>query len=223
LTCSAASAGSALGCTGPGCAPARSARLIPLPAECLPGIGKVCPSTTTSVPCPPPGCAAMGCRGPNCSAAVSLARMSALPARLRGSGASVRACGLTWRAWCVSADRSGWWLRTFLAYEAGARTRCCLTWRLRTTPAGRWWWVLSMPAPRIEGAGCGWWRKPLLPTLVARDWKHGSLHQQKRRRACQLNDAVGGRLHPGYAEWIMGFPEGWTEPVRRAFGRSGTR
>ncbi len=105
-------------------------------------------------------------------------------------------------------------MRTFLACEAGARTGCCLTWMLRATPAGRWWWVLSMPAPRTGGAACGWWRKPLLPTVVARDWKHGSLRQQGRRRACQLSDAVGGRLHPGYAEWMMGFPEGWTESAR---------
>ena len=68
-----------------------------------------------------------------------------------------------------------------------------------------------MPAHRTGAPACGWWRKPLLPTLVARDWKHGSVRQQERRRACQLNDAVGGRLHPRYAEWVMGFPLGWAE------------
>ncbi len=213
MTYSAASAGSASGCIGLECGPARSARPIHSPAPCSPGIGPACPSTTTYASCLPPGCAPMGCHGPDCSAAASRARTSASPARPRGSRASVRACGPTWRAWCVSADRVGWWLRTFLACEAGARTGCCLTWKLRVTPAGRWWWVLSMPAPRIDEAACGWWRKALLPTLVARDWKHGSLRQQGRRRACQLNDAVGGRMHPGYAEWMMGFPDGWTEFV----------
>jgi len=67
-----------------------------------------------------------------------------------------------------------------------------------------------MPARPIAGHGCGWWRKPYLPTVVARDWKAGSAAQRERRRACQLNDAVGGRLHPQYAEWMMGFPPGWT-------------
>jgi len=213
LTYSAASAGSALGCIGPECGRGRSAKPIHSPAGCLAATGPAWSSMTTSARCRPPSCAPTGCRGLDCSAAGSRAKTSALPAGLRGSRASVRACGPTWRAWCVSADRVGWWLRTFLACEAGARTGCCLIWTLRATPAGRWWWVLSMPAPRTGGAAFGWWRKPLLPTVVARDWKHGSLRQQGRRRACQLSDAVGGRLHPGYAEWMMGFPEGWTGSV----------
>ena len=49
-------------------------------------------------------------------------------------------------------------------------------------------------------------------TRVARDWKHGSAGQRSRRRACQLNDAVGGRLHPAFAEWMMGFPLRWSDP-----------
>ncbi len=69
-----------------------------------------------------------------------------------------------------------------------------------------------MPAPRTGVRACGWWPKTLLPTPVARDWKWGSAAQQGRRRACQLNDAVGGRLNPSYAEWMMGFPPGWTSP-----------
>jgi len=220
LTCSAASAASASDCTGPGCAQRRSARPIPSPAPSSPGTGPACPSTAMSAPSLPLGCAPTGCPGRICFAAGSPARTSASPAGRRGSRARVRACGPTWRAWCVSADRAGWWLRTFLACEAGARTGCCLSWRLRATPAGRWWWVLSMPAPRTGGAAYGWWRKPLLPTVVARDWKHGSLRQQGRRRACQLNDAVGGRLSPHYAEWMMGFPAGWIETGGRASGHS---
>lgn len=76
-----------------------------------------------------------------------------------------------------------------------------------------------MPAPRIGGRACGWWPKPLLPTVVARDWKHGSARQRGRRRACQLSDAVGGRLSPGYAEWMMGFPPGWTDVSDPALDR----
>jgi len=67
-----------------------------------------------------------------------------------------------------------------------------------------------MPAPRTGDAGFGSWRKTLLPTPLARDWKCGSPAQRSRRRACQLNDLAGGLLHPGYVEWIMGFPSGWT-------------
>ena len=220
MTCSAASAGSASDCIGPGCGPGPSARPIPSRARRSLATGPARRSMTTSAPCRPPGCKQMECRGPGWSAAGSPVKTSASPAAGRGSAVSVRACGPTWRAWCVSADRVGWWLRTFLACEAGARTGCCLIWTLRATPAGRWWWVLSMPALHIGAAGYGWWRKPLLPTPVARDWKHGSLRQQGRRRACQLNDAVGGRLHPDYAEWMMGFPQGWTDSGTPHPGRS---
>ena len=211
LTYSAESAASVLDCTGQACVRLRSAKPRHSLAGYSPGIGPACPSTPTSAPCPPPGCARTGCRGRTSCAAVSPARMSALPGKAQGSRAGVRACGPTWRAWSVSADRTGYWLRTFLAFEAGARTGCSLSWKLRATPAGRSWWVLSMPAHRTGVPGCGWWRKPLLPTPVARDWKHGSPRQQNRRRACQLNDAVGGRLHPAFAEWIMGFPPRWSE------------
>jgi hypothetical protein len=67
-----------------------------------------------------------------------------------------------------------------------------------------------MPEHRTEGAACSWWRKPLLPTPLARDWKCGSPAQRARRRACQLNDAAGGLLNPAYLEWMMGFPDEWT-------------
>ena len=212
LTYSAASADSASDCTGPACGPSRSARPRPSRGGCSPGTGPASPFMATSAPCPPPGCMRTGCRGRTSCAAASHARTSASPGAAQASRAGVRACGPTWRAWSVSADRTGWWLRTFLAFEAGARTGCSLSWRLRATPAGRSWWVLSMPARRTGVPGCGWWRKPLLPTPVARDWKHGSAGQRGRRRACQLNDAVGGRLHPVFAEWMMGFPLKWSEP-----------
>ncbi len=209
-TCSAASAAKALGCTGPGCGRWRSARPIPSRAASCAGTGPAFPSMTTYAPCPPPGCGRAGCRGRGSSAAASPARTAASRAGAREWQGRARACGPTWLAWSPSCDRAGWWLRTSLASEAAGRTECCVTWRLRATPAGRSWWVLSMPAPRTGGRACGWWRKALLPTPVARDWKWGSASQRGRRRACQLSDAVGGRLNPGYAEWMMGFPPGWT-------------
>ena len=214
MTYSAESAGSVSGCTGLGCARTHSARAIRLPARSSAAIGPVCPCMTIFARCPPCGCTLMAYRGLGCSAAASPAKTSASRVAGRASRVSARGCGPTWRASCVSADRVGWWLRTFLACEAGVRTGCCLTWRLRATPAGRSWWVLSMPALRTGAAACGWWRKPFLPTDVALDRKHVSVTKKKRRRACQLNDAVGGLLHPGYAEWMMGFPQGWTGSVQ---------
>ena len=52
------------------------------------------------------------------------------------------------------------------------------------------------------------------PTPTSRDWRTGSQNQEKR---CHLNDIVSvkeknnGKLNPGWVEWLMGFPIGWTE------------
>ena len=176
---------------------------------CCGRIGRECRCIGISGRCRPAGCSGTGCHGLPCCAAGSPARTSAWPGGVRGSMVYGPGCGSRWRAWSPSADRVGWWLRTSLACEAGGRTGSWPTWRLRATPGGRSWWVLSMPGHRTGGPGCGWW-PGLLPTVVARDWKAGSVRQQGRRRACQLNDALGGRLHPAFAEWMMGFPSGWT-------------
>ena len=48
----------------------------------------------------------------------------------------------------------------------------------------------------------------LLPTLVARDSKGpGPTHTKGGR---DLPSEAGGHLSPSFAEWLMGFPEGWT-------------
>ena len=68
-----------------------------------------------------------------------------------------------------------------------------------------------MPAHPTAANAFGSSPASFLPTPRARDWKWGSPAQRHRRRACPLNDVVGGRLNPAYVEWVMGFPPGWTE------------
>jgi len=54
----------------------------------------------------------------------------------------------------------------------------------------------------------------LLPTLVARDSKGpGPTHTRAGRDLPQL---LGGHLSPTFCEWLMGFPQHWTEPIRNA-------
>ncbi len=57
-----------------------------------------------------------------------------------------------------------------------------------------------------------------LPTPTARDWKTGhkvTNHEKNRTpngHSCQINDLIhGGQLNPTWVEWLMGFPEGWTD------------
>ncbi len=209
-TYSAASGGSVSAYIGRVCGRGHSANRIQLRGVCSRGIGQASRSIPISDAWMPLGCGRMACRCQTCSAAGSRVRTSASRGGVPAWMGSGRDFGPRWRAWSPSADRAGWWLRTSLGCEAAARTGCSARWRLWATPAGRSWWVLLMPEHPTGGHGFGWWRKPFLPTPVARDWKWGSRAQIGRRRACQLNDAVGGRLHPGFVEWMMGFPEGWT-------------
>ncbi len=60
----------------------------------------------------------------------------------------------------------------------------------------RMWLVAQSVAADAGGAG-----------LEA--WQRAAAGPEAR---CQLNDAVGGRLQPEFAEWLMGFPPGWTGP-----------
>ena len=58
------------------------------------------------------------------------------------------------------------------------------------------------------------------PISRANDWKGGFLHDTKsNRKECDfyLPDKVNkleqtsGQLNPTWVEWLMGFPEGWTD------------
>jgi hypothetical protein len=51
----------------------------------------------------------------------------------------------------------------------------------------------------------------LLPTLTAQDAKNNGGPAQFRRNTLPLNALLGGPLNPEYAEWLMGFPRGWTD------------
>jgi len=57
--------------------------------------------------------------------------------------------------------------------------------------------------------------RSLWPTPAARDYKDsaGAKSQAERGRTAgdSLGVSVGGALNPTWVEWLMGFPEGWTD------------
>ncbi len=56
------------------------------------------------------------------------------------------------------------------------------------------------------------WSGEKFATPQARDYRSGSLARwNDPRRSRNLNDQVGGLLNPDWTEWLMGWPEGWTE------------
>jgi len=52
----------------------------------------------------------------------------------------------------------------------------------------------------------------LLPTPCARDWKdNGKSPAELARNTKTLATHAGGQLNPTWVEWLMGFPDGWTD------------
>ncbi len=63
--------------------------------------------------------------------------------------------------------------------------------------------------PAIEGS-----ESSLLPTITSRDHKGGTVERvengnPKRALDCEMQ-VLGLKLQPAFAEWMMGFPPGWT-------------
>ena len=54
----------------------------------------------------------------------------------------------------------------------------------------------------------------LLPTVTARDWRSPGRQDHPRllkTKGLPLPEVIGTRLTPEFCEWMMGFPEGWSE------------
>lgn len=50
-----------------------------------------------------------------------------------------------------------------------------------------------------------------LPTLTVQDAENNGPPSQMKRNSLPLNAVVGGSLNPTWAEWLMGWPIGWTD------------
>ena len=58
-----------------------------------------------------------------------------------------------------------------------------------------------------RGQGCG----SLLPTPTCHNAKEGAYPAEYTRKTPTLATHVGGKIHPEFTEWMMGWPLGWTD------------
>jgi hypothetical protein len=155
------------------------------------------------------------------SAEASPAKTSPSPARARASKkARAQGSGPNSPAWSVSFDHATCSWRTCQPSEAGDLTAFSGTWpRAGTMRNGS---VSQRPPSEHHSAANASW---LLPTLTARegkDWSRAEVLARLDRgdgvakRICALSqtlrlmpEIVG--LSPCFAEWLMGFPLGWTD------------
>ena len=114
-------------------------------------------------------------------------------------------------------DPLGAFSRMFMGMSLWASTKCYLTWKGKATPQGRLLFQL-VPLTRLTdetefGSSPETW-----PTPTASDSRgapknrykgsatsHGNLSEEVRTHQ------EDGQLNPQWVEWLMGYPEGWTD------------
>ena len=119
-------------------------------------------------------------------------------------------------------DPLGAFSKMFMVTSHWVSTRCYLTWKEKHTPHGRLLFQLAVSMPPTEEIEYGS-SQEMWPTPATRDHKGG--YQGGRMRngkvswdtldvAVQYTDnqsKTGGQLNPQWVEWLMGYPEGWTD------------
>tara|TARA_R110002051_G_scaffold325312_2_gene427021 strand:+ start:4239 stop:4547 length:309 start_codon:yes stop_codon:yes gene_type:complete len=53
--------------------------------------------------------------------------------------------------------------------------------------------------------------KSMFPTPTSQDAANNGGPSQHERNSLPLNAVAGGSLNPAWVEWLMGYPEGWTD------------
>lgn len=147
--------------------------------------------------------------------------LAAFPAKAPASPAAAP-------GWKIRAQASGGSIGESLAkYDpatCGWKTRQCSLLgeeceSLATLPrwgmtAGGELWALTTPAHLTDATASGW----LLPTPAARDWRSPNRRTYAERgggkKGEQLPNWLGSAVPPTLAEWIMGWPLGWTDCTR---------
>ena len=137
--------------------------------------------------------------------------------------------------------RLGYSLKMLLDTLRWASTKCLLTWKAKATPSNRLLFQLAPWTPRTDEIESGFWATPrsgaamsgaadvmktanykfpnletqvarsLLPTPTTQDASNNGGASQYNRNSLPLNAEIGGALNPIWVEWLMGYPEGWTD------------
>jgi hypothetical protein len=119
------------------------------------------------------------------------------------------------------------------ASKAGNDTTLTTSGDGRTKPNKLGWAVALWPTPTVHGmegrntkyaqggtpltAAVRMAEQGLWPTPTARDWRSGKASSATHERNSRpLNEVAAqgqasGQLNPTWVEWLMGFPEGWTD------------
>lgn len=127
-------------------------------------------------------------------------------------------CGLNLRGLSESFGQEPLWVRMCLGYYLRFMTPYAPTWKRQATKSGRSVFRLTLSVPTMRGTG---WL--LLPsTRASQDYK--PIRKQTPQEHCGKHgntlaagigiicpELIGQYINPRFSEWLMGFPEGWTD------------
>ena len=147
--------------------------------------------------------------------------------------------GMNLFASLTSADQNGPLVKTFMASSQWASSKCYLTWKVSAIGSSHLLFRLAPSTPPIDEIESGLLHTPtatrnqlalsmqkhpgswLWPTPSAGDNRdRGNLStpaiQRRAEKGKQLNLSMvvsgqSGSLNPAWVEWLMGYPEGWTD------------
>ena len=168
------------------------------------------------------------------------AKTSALQEKAQASPESVPACGPTWRASLAKYDPDSCSWKTAQLCLLGDSELSLVTWPRSGMTAGGQCWELPMLERPTAANDSGLWPTPVAsdttsrtkpyaqggtPLSLAVKWPtpstigiNGGSHSRAAAKKRGATSALlnGGSLNPGWVEWLMNWPIGWTslEPLQ---------
>lgn len=135
-----------------------------------------------------------------------------------GAGIYSGAYSLTWRERAIGTSRSGvergvvsrWYCRLLVSARPTGGTGLSLLPTLVSNDGKKGGRLAPRKRNGVSGVVAN-----LLPTVTAGDWKGDWKGETAFTNQPSLPNALGAsggkKLQPAFAEWMMGFPPGWTE------------
>lgn len=206
--CSQGSADSVSDSSEPGCEPSPSVRSNLSPVPSSPSIGRTSPAITTSMTLQQTDWIGMESVESTSSAAATLASPFPTPGSKEATKIRVTS-GRKCAELLAKSDPLGYLLKMLLVTSRWGSTRCLLTWKPMATQRGRLLFRLVPKTPPTSGSESGSW----LAEEAARFYPTMDYGAAKGRGQSSADDRsrLGGSLNPEWVEWLMGFPDGWTD------------
>ncbi len=134
-------------------------------------------------------------------------------ARLEESGQKPTnaTCGRKCGGLCENCDQLGSLEKMLRATLPVASVASLMTWRQTATPQGHSVSQLLPSRRNILESGFSLWRTPNAYVVYPKSNVKKLTGRTPKDPQVGLADQIGGRPNPRWVEWLMGFPDNWTD------------